>query len=301
MARHYGIPYMGSKQKLVDSLIPFIIKRHPDTDSFYDLFGGGGSVALYTMTKYPHLDVVYGELSQAVSALMTHLKEGGDIPFKFVSRSEFERDHTGDDWYAGLLQTCWTFGNNQHGYLYGSDLEEYKKLIHELVVDGIDHTSAISGFVGQPVFMNLKRYTTMYQRRIVLMRQLGDKARLQHIERLERLIKVREMPGLSTLGIEAGKSYDEVSIIGERPIVYCDPPYENTAEYREGGFDHEAFYDWVMSRDYPVYVSSYKITDERFKLVYARRERSLLASSASKEPTYNYERLYWNGVGEPHA
>lgn len=296
MARHYGIPYMGSKQKLVDKLLPFIVKRHPGADSFYDLFGGGGSAALYMVSKYPHLDVVYGELSKAVSALVLHLREGGDIPFEFVSRSEFEARYRGDDWYAGLLQTCWTFGNNQHGYLYGSDIEVYKKLIHELVVDGVDHTSAISGYLGQPIFMNLKRYTTMYQRRIVLQRQIGDKARLQHIERLERLLKIIDMPGISTLGIEAGKSYDEVSILGERPIVYCDPPYENTAEYREGGFDHEAFYDWAMSRDYPVYISSYKVSDTRLKLVYAKNTRSLLGSAAAKSATYNYERLYWNGV-----
>lgn len=41
MARHYGIPYMGSKQKLVDKLVPFILNRHPQTTDFYDLFGGG--------------------------------------------------------------------------------------------------------------------------------------------------------------------------------------------------------------------------------------------------------------------
>ncbi len=296
MARHYGIPYMGSKQKLVDKLIPFIIKRHPDTDSLYDLFGGGGSVALYTLGKYPSLDVVYNERSKAVTALMSHLKDAGNIPFEFVSRSEFEASYKGDDWYAGLLQTCWTFGNNQHGYLYGSDIEQYKKCIHELVVDGVDHVKFISEFIGQPVFINLKRYTTMYQRRIVLQRQIGDKARLQHIERLERLLKIIDMPGMSTLGITPAQSYEEVDIVGERPVVYCDPPYENTAEYREGGFDHEAFYDWVMSREYPVYVSSYK-ADPRLKLVKAINTRSLLGSAASAKPKYNYENLYWNGVG----
>lgn len=295
MARHYGIPYMGSKQKLVDKLIPFILRRHPSADSFYDLFGGGGSVALYTARKYPSLDVVYSELSKAISALMAHLKEGGEIPLDFVSRAEFEGKYRGDDWYAGLLQTCWTFGNNQHGYLYGSDLELYKKCIHELVVDGVDHVKFISEFIGQPVFINLKRYTTMYQRRIVLMRQIGDKARLQHIERLERLLKIIDMPGISTLGIVQGKSYDEVGIIGERPVVYCDPPYENKAEYREGGFDHESFYDWTMSQPCPVYISSYKVTDKRLKLVKAINTRSLLGSAAAK-PSYNYENLYWNGV-----
>lgn len=44
---------MGSKQKLVDKIVPFILNRHPGVDSFYDLFGGGGSVALYVVRKYP--------------------------------------------------------------------------------------------------------------------------------------------------------------------------------------------------------------------------------------------------------
>ncbi len=77
--------------------------------------------------------------------------------------------------------------------------------------------------------------------------------------------------------------------------MYCDPPYENTAEYREGGFDSKAFYDWVMSQPHPVYISSYKVTDPRLQLVKAINTRSLLASAYTTEATYNYENLYWLG------
>lgn len=296
MARHYGIPYMGSKQKLVDKLVPFILDRHPETTDFYDLFGGGASVALYVILKYPHLDVLYNERSLAIGNLVKYLRDGGEIPLDFVTRAEFDKHVKGDDWYAGYLQTCWTFGNNQYSYLYGDEVVESKKVIHQLIVDGASVTSWLSEYFNKPLFVNLKRYTTPYQRRIVVLRQLGDKGRVQHLERLDRLKQIANMPGVSTLGLSIGKSYDEVPIIGPYPVVYCDPPYEGTAEYKEGSFNHKAFYDWVAAQTYPVYFSSYNIDDDRFKLVKAINTRSLLASARTKELSYNYENLYWNGV-----
>ncbi len=309
MARHYGIPYMGSKQKLVDKIVPFILNRHPGVDSFYDLFGGGGSVSLYVVRKYPHLDVVYNERSKAISALMQHLKEGGNIPLDFVSRDEFEAGYKGDDWYSGLLQCAWTFGNNQKSYLYGKPLEDFKRGLAELVVSGqgdiefIEKTAndlnkkEYGKTVNTKLFLNPKRYTTPYQRRIVCARQIPRVGDLQHLSRIDRLVQIAKMPGISTLGISAGMSYDKVPIIGERPIIYCDPPYEGTAEYREGAFDHKAFYNWCMVQAVPVYVSSYKISDKRFKLVKAINTRSNLAKiKVGGTRIYNYENIYWNGV-----
>lgn len=294
---------MGSKQKLVDKLIPFILKRHPGTTAFYDLFGGGGSASLYTLLKYPHLDVIYNERSKAVSALMKHLRDGGDIPMDFVTRAEFERDYTRDDWYGGLLQTCWTFGNNQKSYLYGVPVQDFKQELSMLVttgtadIDWLERTAndlikkEYGKEVNTKIFLNPKRYTTPYQRRIVLARQIPNIGALQHMARLERLVQIERMPGISALGIHEGKSYDEVPIL-DNAVVYCDPPYENTAEYKEGAFDHKKFYDWVMACPHPVYVSSYKVSDKRLKLV----TRSLLAAAYSDKPSYNYENLYWNGV-----
>lgn len=308
MARHYGIPYMGSKQKLVDKIVPFILQRHPNATHFYDVFGGGGSVALYTVRTHPELQVHYNELSKAIGNLMQYLKDGGDIPFDFVPREKFERLYTGDDWYAGLLQTCWTFGNNQKSYLYGLDIQDFKQALSELVMTGKGDLDYLERFTDEFVqkeygksvqtliFLNRQRYKTPYQRRIVLARQIPHIGALQHLARLERLVQIENMPGINDLQVTAGKSYDQIQISDDGAIVYCDPPYENAAEYREGGFDHKAFYDWVMSRTYPVYVSSYRVSDERLKLVRAVNTRSLLATAYTDKPSYNYENLYWNGV-----
>jgi hypothetical protein len=308
MARHYGIPYMGSKQKLVDKIIPFIMKRHPGTDAFYDLFGGGASASLYTALKYPHLDVVYNERSLAIGNLVKHIRDGGDIPFDFVTRAEFEKSYTRDDWYAGLLQTCWTFGNNQKSYLYGVPVQEFKERLATLVMTGTGDIDYIEKFTDEfvlkeygktvhtKIYLDPKRYHTPYQRRIVLARQIANIGALQHMARLERLVQIQNMPGISAMGISVGTSYDEVPILGVRPVLYCDPPYEGTAEYREGGFDHKKFYDWVMAQTVPVYVSSYKVSDPRLKLVKAIKTRALLAAAYTKEASYNYENIYWNGV-----
>lgn len=307
MARHYGIPYMGSKQKLVDKIVPFILNRHPETTHFYDLFGGGGSVALYAVRKYPFLNVHYNERSKAIGNLMQHLKDAGKIPFDFVKRVDFERHYTCDDWYAGLLQTCWTFGNNQKSYLYGVPVQDFKEKLAELVMTGTGDLGYLEQFtndfvfkeygkeVNTKIFLNPVIYSTPYQRRIVLARQIPNIGALQHLARLERLVQISNMPGINDLQITVGKSYEQIQIDNKKSVLYCDPPYEATAEYKEGSFDSKAFYDWVASQPYPVYFSSYKISDARFKLVKAINTRSLLAAAYTDKPSYNYENLYWNG------
>lgn len=309
MARHYGIPYMGSKQKLVDKIVPFILKRHPDTTHFYDLFGGGGSVALYAVRKYPNLNVHYNELSLAIGSLMQALKDGDPISKAWIDRETFKREYTGDDAWAGLLQTCWTFGNNQKGYLYGKPIEKFKEKLTDLVMTGQGNIGELEDMANEllikefgktdphvKIFLNPVIYSTPYQRRIVLSRQIPNIGQLQHLARIERLIQIQNMPGISNLIVTKGVSYNDILINKTKSVVYCDPPYENTAEYREGGFDHKAFYDWVMMQDFPVYVSSYKVSDPRFKLVKAVNTRSLLASAYTDKPSYNYENVYWNGV-----
>ena len=77
--------------------------------------------------------------------------------------------------------------------------------------------------------------------------------------------------------------------------MYIDPPYENTKGYNEEEFDHQKFYDWVASREYEVYFSSYEISDtKRFKKVWCKEKRSLMCRA---KYTYNNEYIYtqrWN-------
>ena len=58
--------------------------------------------------------------------------------------------------------------------------------------------------------------------------------------------------------------YAEVPI-PEDSVIYCDIPYLNTEGYpRQGGFDHERFYQWSEKQTEPVFTSSYHMPEDRF-------------------------------------
>ena len=93
---------------------------------------------------------------------------------------------------------------------------------------------------------------------------------LQRLERLQSLQSLESLERLQSLEINCGSYIDYQHKEGD--VVYCDPPYENTATYSEDGFNHKKFYDWVASRPYQVYFSSYEISDNRFYKVWSKQK-----------------------------
>jgi len=64
-------------------------------------------------------------------------------------------------------------------------------------------------------------------------------------------------------------------------VIYADPPYEGTTRY-DGTmpFDHAAFWGWIRTRDYPVYVSEYKAPDD-FTSIW-RKKRTTMTCQIDK-------------------
>lgn len=58
------------------------------------------------------------------------------------------------------------------------------------------------------------------------------------------------------------KSYNEFKSINS--VIYCDPPYSDTAGYSVGKFNHEEFYDWVRneSKNNIVLISEFKAPED---------------------------------------
>ena len=86
--------------------------------------------------------------------------------------------------------------------------------------------------------------------------------RLQSLERLERLERLQSLESLERLErLEPSrKDYSDVAI-PPGATVYCDPPYANTTGYIDD-FDHERFYRWLRSMEFPVFVSEYSMPDD---------------------------------------
>lgn len=67
-------------------------------------------------------------------------------------------------------------------------------------------------------------------------------------------------------------------------LIYCDPPYAGTTGYRQGSFDHEAF--WQRCREWvavgvPIFVSEYTAPED-FMEVWAREQFSTVSRDKSK-------------------
>ena len=291
---------MGSKRKLASEILKVITHRHQNVTDFYDLFGGGGSVSFTAIRDY-RFNVHYNELNRHIFKLVEYLKNNKKLEAKFyewVTRDEFfkqiNKSNDEANWYSGFVMSCWSFGNSQNSYLYGSDIEEIKRLAHEFIVNGSVESMNKIG-VDIPELLNIP---DINKRRIVFCDYIKKNGstlvdnRIQNLELIEHLTRMQNLQNLQNLQI-TNFSYESVKIIGNNPVIYCDIPYKGTGEYKEGGFNHESFYDWANECHHPVYISEY---DAPFKEVHAFSHRSSLSATNNKKKTI--ERIFWNGRGE---
>ena len=318
----YGIPYMGSKAKIM----PSIAMLFPKAAHFYDLFGGGFSVTHYMLEhkadrfKYFHYNEIKSDIVELVKQAIN-----GDFNYskykpEWISGDEFKQRKDHD----ALVRCSWSFGNDQKSYLFSVEIEPYKKSMHMAVVfDDFDSLSAeVFGFNKWPSYVKTIKQKRYYLRQIVehyrktkipkILHQFIDKEKLEQLERLQLLQRLQQLQQLQQLErlqqlqqlqqLErlqqlqqlhcTSEDYRKVDILPDS-VVYCDIPYQGTYDY--GEFNHKEFFNWAATREYPVYISEYNITDKRFKLIYEIDKRSMLSGEKSKTKIMS-EKLYWNQV-----
>lgn len=140
----YRIPYQGSKQAIVEKIYNIINTDLGNTNclfagnkitKIYDLFCGGGAVGYYFHQQ--GYDVVMNDIQQPLIDLHKKLQEGIDneLLYKWISREEFSELNKRQDWHGELIRRCWSFGNNGKDYLFGKNIEHYKKQGHFIVVN----------------------------------------------------------------------------------------------------------------------------------------------------------------------
>ena len=291
----YGMPYMGSKSKIAERIIHTL----PSGKRLVDLFGGGGAISHCAKLSGKWDTVLYNELNPPVCEVLQDAMDGKysyDV-FKpeWVSREEFmaKRDT------CGYIRCVWSFGNNCRSYLFGKDIEEYKRMFHQMVVFG-DYTDNIYPDLYIPdELINIK------ERRLWLKKWVREKlgsrtGGLEQSERLERLQQLQQLERLERLErlTISNKSYLDVEL-HDGDVLYCDIPYDTIhADKRQYGceFNHAEFWQWVRDCPHCVIVSEYSAPED-IQLINSIAKISLFKGDGKPRKT-KQENLYWNGKGK---
>lgn len=257
---NYGIPYRGSKSRIA----AWIVEHLPAADCLYDLFAGGCAVthAAWLSGKFKRIvaNDIKGQYPQCFLDASAGLYKDER---RVIDREEFQRLKAKDPYVA----SCWSFGNNLRSYLWSGENCDLKikacKMImadtwkerERLFVDFIKELRK-----GMPTRMDLKRLE-----------------RLQSLERLERLQSIEV----------SCASYEDVDI-APHSTVYCDIPYKGTELYG-APFDYDKFYEWCLTREYPVIISEYNMPDCFAPIAETGKACTMCATGKAKRAV---ERLY---------
>lgn len=290
-----GIPYMGSKRKIAKPLIDYMLNSNPNAKYFYDLFGGGGAMSFEALQRKRFKKVHYNELNTGIVNLLLKIRNDGitDEFYKWITREDFFNLKDSDCWLGGLAKTCWSFGNKQDGYLFGADIEDKKRIVHEIVVNKSEqHIKEFYDLTGLEIDNKYLNQEDVQKRRIsisaVIKKQLG-RFDLQQLERLQQLLSIQSLENIQSLEI-SNLSYEQVKI--ETPIdetiIYCDPPYKGTEKYQKD-INHDRFLKFAKNSPYKIYVSSY---DFELPCVFELSHRSSL--SATNNGKKVIEKLFCN-------
>ena len=292
----YGLPYKGSKTKLAERIIDLM----PRAEHLYDLFAGGCAIAHCALIKGKYGHVHINDINPMMpQAFVKALNGGFDDEDRWISREDFFRLKDTDP-YAAL---CFSFGSDTRTYIYGKDKEEYKKALHYAIYfNSFDLSDKIIGVDLRPIQScrtRQERYL-MAKRLIRTPRQdayIGntppppnskttggsEECKLQNCEQHTRLSvqKKKNRLGeprtprqnacppisLDTLTWSA-TDYQDVPI-PENSVIYCDIPYKGTNRYAGKGrdFDHERFYQWALRQTQSIFISSYDMPKEDFKVI----------------------------------
>ena len=274
----YGLPYKGSKSRIVDELLTVI----PPAEHFYDLFCGGCAVAHAAMLSGKWGTVHINDINPMMpEAFVKAINGGFNGEDRWISHEDFFRLRDTDP-YASI---CFSFGNNLKSYCYARELEPYKKAMHyaiffndwslfrELWPEICDYCQERVGPIADRT-----------ARRIALAGAIEEsapksgnplyEAKQKHLEHLERLQ-------------QTSSDYREMRFEPDS-VIYCDIPYIGTNKYK-AGFDHDAFYDWAERQEHPVFISSYEMPKERFRCIWDCATNSNLNADGPKKVV---ERLF---------
>ena len=190
MRKNYGLPYMGSKNKLAEEIVNFL----PQKKVLVDLFGGGGAISVCASQSGKYEKIIYNELNTIIAETFQKAINGEyENERRWVSREEFEKLKKTD----GYVAICFSFSNNCNTYIYGPKIEPYKRAYHYAIIfdDFGPFNELFDDETTEKIKKSVEGITDFKERRIKFSHALGDYIlsleRCQHLERKEKLDTVK--------------------------------------------------------------------------------------------------------------
>ena len=288
---NYGLPYMGSKSKIIAQFAYLF----PKADNFYDLFGGGFSVTHFMCQRHSrdYKTFHFNEIRPGVCDLIRRAMRGeysqDRYKMPWVSREEFHAKKDTD----AFIKLAWSFGNDGQSYIFGEHIEDQKRSLHQCVVfdEFDDCTRKITGLKIWPAGVSLtnRRLFIRARSRAIQRRNVLQQQQLERLERLERLQQIESLERRERL-VFYSLDYRSVPIL-PGSVIYCDIPYLATKAY-DHPFSHAEFFNWADAQANPVFISEYEIKDKRFTLVKEFKHISTMGLNGVGDVFY--ERVYAN-------
>lgn len=327
---NYGMPYMGSKNKIAEK----IINALPRAKHFYDLFGGGGAITHCALLSGKYKYIHYNELDPLVYK-----------GFSMAAKGEFKNEKrwvSHEDWLRlrntdPYVSYCFSFGNNlRAGYAYAREIEPFKKALHYAIVfddftllndvwGGVnlnpETTKGITNIedkrikICSEIRKVLQQHTRLQSleslNRFQNLESLNKFQMLENVKRLENLERLNRVQSLESLDrfqslerlgtfqnknenaglLMTNKSYDEVNIEPDS-VVYCDPPYIGTRKYPTS-FDHNRFYEWCRKQK-NVFISEYTMPEDFKVFIEMKKNCTMDRNKVLK----TVEKIFVNGNAE---
>ena len=281
----YGLPYMGSKNKIAQWVLSYL----PQAENFYDLFCGGCAIThcaiLQGKYKNYYINDIKGEMPQG---FVDCLNGKYDKDYRWISHEDFDRLKGQGDL---LVDCCFSFGNNwRKGYAYSREIEPYKKALHYAIFFE-DYTQAkeLIG-IDLSVLSNYHDVETKYTKckKIIVDNtninrfDILSLERILSIERLQGLKQLENMTRLQGLIVPSGKSYHDIEV-KPNSVIYCDIPYRSTSKYNEIEFDYDRFYSWALSQTEPIFISEYEMPNDFICIASKNKKVTLSATDNSSD------------------
>lgn len=304
MGKNFGLPYMGSKNRIAKELITEIIWNEPNAQIFVDLFAGGCAMTHTALLSGKYKKVIANDINEMPKLFKNAILGKYRDEKRWISRDDFHKLKDTDMY----IKSVWSFGNDGKTYLYGRHLEPYKKAYHYAKVFGdFSLFNEFAPYIEKEFNGNWRKYIKDNHERIkkdyskfILTDIKYSSTSLESLQRLQRLQSLESLESLESDILEISQmSYKDFKLPkADECVIYCDIPYKGTQTYNHDGekleFDYEAFYDWVRDKakqGYKIYISEYQMPSD-FKEILTIDTKSLLndkGQKAVKEKLFIYE------------